>query len=120
MDDVAQCLCRTLRVYTAQGSLILQVHYRRTAGGADRRHGVGFNPLCMMGDPDDLRDNIACLAHLNGVPDAQPNCRMKSSLWRVARATVVPARNTGSKQAVGVKHAGAPQQPLRCCAGWSP
>ena len=27
---------------------------------------------------------------------------MKSSLWRVARATVVPARKTGSKQAVGV------------------
>ena len=81
MDDISQRLCRALRVHTAQGGFVLQMHHRRTAGGADRGHGVGFSVLRMMGDPDDLRDDIARLTHLNGIPDAQPELPDKIRRW---------------------------------------
>ena len=102
MDDVAQRLGRTFRVDTAQGSFILEMDDRCAAGWAGCRHPVRLRVLRVMDDADDLRDDVTGFPHLNGIADAEPNWRMKSSLWR-SRGTVVPARKTGSKQAVGVK-----------------
>ena len=117
MDDVAQCLCRTLRVHAAQGSLVLQVHHRRTAGGADRGHSVGFNSLCMMGDPDDLRDDIARFAHLNGVPDAQPELSDEVLVVEGGAGYRSTCQKHRVKAGGGGKHAGAPHSHLDAAQG---
>ena len=117
MDDIAQCLCRTLRVHAAQGSLVLQVHHRRTAGGADRGHSVGFNSLCMMGDPDDLRDDIARLAHLNGVPDAQPELPDEVLVVEGGAGYRSTCQKHRVKAGGGGKHAGAPHSHLDAAQG---
>ena len=102
MDDVAQRLGRALGVDAAQGGFVLKMDDRCPAGRADFRHLVGRGIFRMADDADDLRDDVAGLPHLNDIADAKPELADESSLWRVARATVVPARKTGSKQAVGV------------------
>ena len=55
-----------------------------------------------MDDADDLRDDVAGFPHLNGIADAEAELADEILVVEVARATVVPARKTGSKQAVGV------------------
>ena len=117
MDDIAQCLCRTLRVHAAQGSLVLQMHYRRTAGGTDRGHSVGFSSLCMMGDPDDLRDDIARLAHLNGVPDAQPELPDEVLVVEGGAGYRSTCQKHRVKAGGGGKHAGAPHSHLDAAQG---
>ena len=103
MDDIAQCLCRALGVNTAQSCFILQMNDWCTAGGADRGHLIGLCILCVIGNTDHFRDDITRLAHLNGIADAKAELMDKILIVQVARATVVPARKTGSKQAVGVR-----------------
>ena len=117
MDDIAQCLCRTLRVHAAQGSLVLQMHYRRTAGGTDRGHSVGFSSLCMMGDPDDLRDNIARFAHLNGVPDAQPELSDEVLVVESGASYRSACQKHRVKAGGGGKHTGAPHSHLDAAQG---
>ena len=117
MDDIAQCLCRALRVHAAQSCFVLQMHHRRTAGGADRRHGVGFSPFYMMGDPDDLRDDIARLAHLNGISDAQPELPDKILVME-GGAGYRGARQKHRVKAGGRgKHAGATHSHLDAAQG---
>ena len=117
MNDIAQRLCRALRVHTAQGGFVLQMHHRRAAGGADRGHSVGLSVLRMMGDPDDLRDDIARLAHLNGVPDAQPELPDKVLVVEGGASY----RGTCQKHRVeaggGGKHAGAANGHLDAAQG---
>ena len=117
MDDIAQRLCRALRVYTAQGGFVLQMHHRRTAGGADRGHGVGFSVLCMMGDPDDLRDDIACLTHLNGIPDAQPELPDKVLVVEGGAGYRGACQKYRVKAGSGGKHAGASHSYLDAAQG---
>ena len=117
MDDVAQCLCRTLRVHTAQGRFVLQMHHRRTAGGADRGHGVGFSPFYMMGDPDDLRDDIARLAHLNGIPDAQPELPDEVLVVEGGAGYRSTCQKHRVKAGGGGKHAGAANGHLDAAQG---
>ena len=71
VDDIAECLCRAFRVDTAQSSFIFQVHCWGTAGGAEFRHLVRLSIRFMAGHTDDLRDDITCFAHLNGISDTQ-------------------------------------------------
>ena len=107
MDDIAQRLCRALRVHTAQGGFVLQMHHRSAAGGADRGHGVGLSVLRMMGDSDDLWDDIARLAHLNGVPDAQPELPDKVLVVEGGASYRGTCQKHRVKAGGGGKHTGA-------------
>ena len=102
MDDVAQRLSRTFRVDTAQGGFVFEMDDRCAAGRTDCRHLVRLCVLRVMDDADDLRDDVAGFPHLNGIADAEAELADEILVVEVARATVVPARKTGSKQAVGV------------------
>ena len=117
MDDIAQCLCRALRVHAAQSCFVLQMHHRRAAGGADRGHGVGCSVLRMMGDSDDLRDDIARLAHLNGVPDAQPELPDKVLVVEGGASYRSACQKHRVKAGGRGKHAGAPHGNLDAAQG---
>ena len=71
VDDIAQSLCRTFGVHTAQSRFIFQMNDRCAAGRTDSWHFVGLRILCMAGDTNHFRDDIASLAHLNGIADAK-------------------------------------------------
>ena len=71
MDQMPHPLGRAFRVDAAQIRLVLLPHRQLPAGGAYRRqlirHTVGY----MMHYPHDLRDDLACLTHGDGIADAQ-------------------------------------------------
>ena len=69
MNQVAQALGRAFRVYAAQRGFAFQVGNRRAAGRAGRRHFVIGRACGMACDADDFRDDIAGLAHPDGIPD---------------------------------------------------
>ena len=103
MDQIAQSLCRALRVDAAKGSLVLQMHYGSPTRGADLRHTVGNAAFPVAAHSDDLRDDVTRLAHLNSIP--QPHIQLSNDVPVVQAGT----GNTGSRQKDGVKYCGGGQ-----------
>ena len=71
MDQVAQSLGGALGVDAAQGGLIGQMGHRRPAAGTDGRHLPRLRLRSVGGHADHLGDDLPCLPHLDGIPDAQ-------------------------------------------------
>ena len=103
VDDIAQSLCRTFGVHTAQSRFIFQMNDRCAAGRTDGWHFVGLSILCMAGDTDHFRDDIASLAHLNGIADAKTKLMDKIFIVQCC------AGNRGACQKYGVKAGGRRQ-----------
>ena len=103
VDEVAQTLGRALRVDAAQGGLILQMHHRCAAGRADRGHLEGLCAGQMGRYSDDLGDNIACLAYLDGIADADAQVGDDVAVVQAG------AGHAGARQEDWVKHGGGCQ-----------
>ena len=114
VNDVSQALCRALGVYAAQSRFTLQAHHRLTARRANAGHLIGLGARAMCSDRNHLGDNIARLAHTNGIAD------MHIQLADHILVVQACARHAGARQqnrlkhCRGSQHAGAPHRNLDC------
>ena len=107
MDQVAQALGRTFGVYAAQGGFVLQVHDRRAAGRAGIRHAVRFGPIAMAGHADDFGNDIARLAHADGIADAQIKAADDVLVVQTGAGNAGPGQKDRVKHGGGGQYAGA-------------